>query len=389
MLSFKNTEIAYSDVSTRQLRIERNLYRIVNSKWKFKILKSSVLAFNFLHIPYVWLIGRKQQERFWGGVTMTDCLCSANRLWERDIYTTIDYKLNHIASLDPDKYFNSIVELFGFTTQTPKIAFFTLKIERLIETRILKILSTKKILNKADSKKYEIFRSRIRLLCKLAYKHNKPIVIEPAELQTQNIINQISEEMMMEFNKENAIVYISLHFNQIESTNFLHKLHYDTQKDEFIAGVKIIKGNRINTKQKKQFNNSDNSIIYKSDTEIQRAYTDAIKFCINNIDSFSIICCSHTEKNIIFTLSLMNTQRIAPKDGRIYFAQQLGLGNNISYNLAKSGYNVVKKLPLGQSKQILPYLFKKIELYPYISERTKREIELINTELLRRKRLKD
>lgn len=382
MLTFQNTENTFKGISSRQLCRTIALFGIAEKKIVLTSLKLAIGLLNKYHIPYPRIISKHISGQLWGGSTIDQCVATANKLWEKRIYSTIDDYPSPYSKINTEEYFNSVVALLGRTTETPKIAFFTLNLKHLIEPRILKLLMDNGMVNRSDRIKYERFKEQVWQLCKLAYKHNKPIIIEPINPSSQAIINHISENMMMEFNKEEAIVYASLHMSQMNNTIFLHQLHQNATKYGFIAGVKLVKGDQFAFEPRL----TDEELFnYDSSAEIQRALTDAIKFCLSNIDTTAAIYGTHSEQNIIYALSLMENMHIAPSNKHIFFTQLLGLGNNISLTLANNGFNVVKILPFGNSKLMLPYFFRNIQNNPSVQEQSIIEKELIISEIKRRK----
>ena len=61
------------------------------------------------------------------------------------------------------------------------------------------------------------------------------------------------------------------------------------------------------------------------------------------------------------------------------------MSDNISFNLASNGFNVIKYLPFGPIKKVIPYLIRRAEENTSVKGQTSRELELIKTELKRRK----
>ena len=76
---------------------------------------------------------------------------------------------------------------------------------------------------------------------------------------------------------------------------------------------------------------------------------------------------------------------IARNDQRIWFSQLLGMSDNISYNMAAAGYNVVKYVPYGPVKKVLPYLIRRAEENSSVAGQTGRELRMIREELQRRR----
>ncbi|MDG1850125.1 MAG: proline dehydrogenase family protein, partial [Flavobacteriales bacterium] len=55
-----------------------------------------------------------------------------------------------------------------------------------------------------------------------------------------------------------------------------------------------------------------------------------------------------------------------------------------SYNLANEGYNVLKYMPYGPIKDMLPYLVRRAEENKSIAGQTGRELNFVKKELNRR-----
>jgi proline dehydrogenase len=83
----------------------------------------------------------------------------------------------------------------------------------------------------------------------------------------------------------------------------------------------------------------------------------------------------------------MKSNALKNNDQKVWFGQLYGMGDNISYNLAKKGYNVAKILPFGPIKNLMPYLIRRAEENSSFEGQTNRELNLINRELFRRRKV--
>lgn len=81
----------------------------------------------------------------------------------------------------------------------------------------------------------------------------------------------------------------------------------------------------------------------------------------------------------------MEAQVIVKEHSKICFAHLFGMSNNISFNLSDQGYNVVKYLPYGPIKRVVPYLIRRAKENTSVANQTSREMELIQNEIKRRK----
>lgn len=83
-------------------------------------------------------------------------------------------------------------------------------------------------------------------------------------------------------------------------------------------------------------------------------------------------------------IQLMDKKGIEKNHPNIFFAQLLGMSDNISFILANNGYNVAKYVPYGPVKSVMPYLFRRAEENTSISGQSSREYSLLKQELKRR-----
>jgi proline dehydrogenase len=84
----------------------------------------------------------------------------------------------------------------------------------------------------------------------------------------------------------------------------------------------------------------------------------------------------------------MQKHGIKPNDNRVWFAQLLGMSDNISFNLARAGYNVCKYVPYGPVASVMPYLLRRASENTSVAGQSSRELSMIRKELQRRKNKK-
>ncbi len=72
-------------------------------------------------------------------------------------------------------------------------------------------------------------------------------------------------------------------------------------------------------------------------------------------------------------------------DPHVWFAQLMGMSDNISFNLANAGYNVAKYVPYGPVESVMPYLLRRAAENTSVAGQSSRELSLIRKELQRRK----
>ena len=121
----------------------------------------------------------------------------------------------------------------------------------------------------------------------------------------------------------------------------------------------------------------------KENTDID--YASALKILVEN-NAFVATCAgTHNEKSCQDLINMMEKQGIDKTDTSIYFAQLLGMSDQISYNLASAGFNIAKFVPYGPVKEVIPYLIRRAEENTSIAGQVSRELSLILQEKNRRK----
>ena len=128
------------------------------------------------------------------------------------------------------------------------------------------------------------------------------------------------------------------------------------------------------------------SPIHKDKPAVDEDYNEALELCVRNIEWMGICAGTHNEDSSRYLTQLMEESGIAKNDPRIFFAQLLGMSDNISFILGKAGYNVAKYVPYGPVEKVLPYLFRRAEENTSIAGQSSREFSLVKKELARRRR---
>ena len=98
----------------------------------------------------------------------------------------------------------------------------------------------------------------------------------------------------------------------------------------------------------------------------------------------AVMAGTHNEQSALLLTRLMEEHGLARHDRRVWFAQLLGMSDNISYNTADAGYNVAKYVPYGPVRAVLPYLIRRAQENTSVAGQMGRELKLIVAERRRR-----
>ena len=116
-----------------------------------------------------------------------------------------------------------------------------------------------------------------------------------------------------------------------------------------------------------------------------RDFNNMTKYLIENVDTIDFMVATHNEGSSALLAKLMQEHNLPKDHPSIYFSQLYGMSDHITNNLAEKGYNVVKYVPYGEVKTMMPYLFRRAEENSSVKGQTSRELNLISGEIKRSK----
>ncbi|WP_317169169.1 proline dehydrogenase family protein [Mucilaginibacter humi] len=191
--------------------------------------------------------------------------------------------------------------------------------------------------------------------------------------------------MMRKFNKEKAIVYNTYQFYRHDKLDSIMDDNEVAVKENFILELNwyavLIWKKNANVPKKKVIHRPFNLLKKPA----IRTLNLALEYCIDNIKSIAFVSGTHNEESCRLLTELLEKNKIDHKHPHIYFAQLLGMSDNLSFNLADADYNVAKYVPYGPIKAVLPYLFRRAQENTAIAGQMSRELGLIVKEKERRK----
>ena len=150
-------------------------------------------------------------------------------------------------------------------------------------------------------------------------------------------------------------------------------------------GVKMVRGAYMEKERKRAAEMGYPSPIQPDKAASDRDYNESLRYCVDHIEEIAIVAGTHNEDSSRLLTYLLEEKNITHNHPHVYFAQLLGMSDNLSFNLADSNYNVAKYVPYGPIKAVMPYLFRRAQENTSVAGQTGRELGLIERELKRRK----
>jgi proline dehydrogenase len=386
MIDLDNTNIAFQNKTNRDLKWAHFLF---NTLARPPVVKAGKLFTHFARysdLPIKWLIKPTIYRQFCGGETIRECEPVVQQMAKYNVLSILDYSVEGKENpQDMEAALKETLVTIENAANNENIPFAVFKPTAFGKSAVLEKGSSDQSLNKDDEKELEQFRQRIDKLCGKAYEMDVPILIDAEEVCYQYIIDQVVREMMGKYNHQKAIVFNTLQMYRWDRLDFLKKELELARKGGYWLGAKFVRGAYLEKERERARKQGYLSPIHPDKAGTDRDYDEALKFSVENIDAISVFNGTHNERSSLYLTELMEQHNIARDDQRIYFSQLYGMSDHISFNLAHAGYNVVKYLPYGPVKNVMPYLIRRAEENTAIAGQTSKELELIKKELKRRK----
>ena len=386
MINFENIKVAFADKSDKDLSRAYLLFKTISNPIISNTLTAFIKVAMWLHLPINWAIKATVYKHFCGGTTIENSQATIDKLWESHIGTILDFSAE---GKENEEDFNLAMNETIASIQKAKlessIPFSVFKPTGLARFALLEKISNNSNLTKEEEIEKTIFEGRIENICQTASDNKVPLFIDAEESWIQGAIDDIAIKMMQKFNKNEACIFNTLQLYRNDRVDHLEMLLKLATEKKFFVGLKLVRGayhqQEIERAKEKGYNCPVHTI--KENTDID--YNKTLTLCIENIDFVSVCAGTHNEESSALLVELLNKHNISKDDKRVYFSQLLGMSDHISYNAAKEGFNVVKYVPYGPVKDVLPYLIRRAEENTSIAGQMGRELTNIIEEKKRRR----
>lgn len=385
-LSFEDTSIAFSSQSDFKLRKTYWLFALMNKGWLVNLGTFFIKIALRLRLPIKFLIKNTIFDQFCGGESIQDSEKTIRHLHDVHVGTILDYS---VEGEETEKSFDEttleILRTIERASESSDIPFSVFKVTGIASTELLEAVQIGDSLNKEQKAEFDRVMKRVDTLCRRAFERNVRIFIDAEESWIQDTIDTLAYEMMDRYNHERPVVYNTYQMYRWESMPHLQRDTAEAQAKGYHLGVKLVRGAYLEKERLRAHEEEYQDPIQATKEDTDHDFNAAIDFCLEHRNTISICLGTHNEESCQYCVQHMKDMGIEPGDPHIYFAQLLGMSDNISYNLANAGYNVAKYVPYGPVEAVMPYLFRRADENKSIAGQSSREFNLISDELKRRK----
>jgi proline dehydrogenase len=385
-ISFEDTSIAFSYKSDADLRKANFIFSLVNHPWISAMAIEFVKIGLIVGLPIKGIIKKTAFSHFCGGETIDECEHEVHLLARYHVGTILDYSVEGEKSeAGFEQTMQETLRTIENARHSKNIPFSVFKVTGLASLTLLEKIQRKSTLTNKEKEAFERIRIRVDKICSLGHQYNIPVLIDAEETWIQEPIDQLAYEMMAKYNKQRAIVFNTYQLYRTDSYQNLVDALREAAMNNYFLGAKLVRGAYMEKERARAEELGYDSPIHPDKAATDKAFNEALLLSINHIDRIAIMCGSHNDFSNLYLTELMQKKSISKNDERVWFAQLYGMSDNISFNLANAGYNVVKYLPYGPVKAVMPYLFRRAAENTSVAGQSSRELALIRKELKRRR----
>lgn len=385
-LSFEDTSVAFSYKSDAELKKANFIFSLVNHPAISKLATSSVRVAFAVGLPVKGIIRKTAFDHFCGGETIEEAEETIQRLAAYGVGAILDYSVEgEETEAGFDKTTAETILTIEKAHTSKNIPFCVFKVTGLAAFALLEKIQAKEKLSVVEEAAFEKVKERVNRICAKAAEYKIPVLVDAEETWIQDPIDDLTYAMMEKYNRMEAIVFNTYQLYSTASLQNLKDAYAGADRSNYFVGAKVVRGAYMEKERARAEKLGYPSPIHPAKEASDEAFNEAIEFCVDKRDRISVMCGSHNELSNFMLAQLMDKHGISHHDKRFWFAQLFGMSDNISFNLAKAGYNVAKYVPYGPVKSVMPYLFRRANENTSVAGQSSRELVLIRKELKRRK----
>lgn len=384
-VSFDNTEIAFSYKSDQDLRKTYWLFKAINYPLITNVgTKLTKFALK-LKLPVRSALKHTLFQQFCGGETIAGCSGTIRMLASHNVKTILDYSVEvEKTEAGFDHTTEETLRTIEAARNSNHMPFCAFKLTGIVSAELLEKVQAGTTLTAEQRTAYERGKSRLERLCEAAHQAGVGLFIDGEESWIQEVIDDLADEMMKRYNQEQPIVYNTYQMYRHDMLDNLKKAYQRAVTHQYYLGAKLVRGAYMEKERERAEELGYSDPIQPTKQATDEDYNRALLFCLNHKQRVALVSGSHNEYSNYYLVMLMGKHSVKPGDSRVYFAQLYGMSDNVSFNLAKGGYNVAKYLPYGPLESVMPYLFRRAEENTSVRGQSSRELAMIERELTRR-----
>lgn len=382
---FDDTQVAFKMKKNFHLYNAIFLFNIITRKLLVTVFTNLTLLMLKMKLPVKWILKRTIYKHFCGGVDLIECQEIISGMHSMNVHSILDYSIEGQKNeLSFDNSCKKKIDIINSVSKSDAIPFAVFKPSSIGRYDLFKLISSEINLSIAEEEEWLRVVSRFHKICNHAMKMKIKILIDAEEFEVQKAIDDLAVQMMSKYNVNNVIVYNTVQMYRWDRLGYLKELINKNSKSKFKLGFKLVRGAYMEKERLLAKKGNYESPICSTKLDTDKNFDLAVEFMFDNIKKIDFFVATHNENSNYKVMELMNKNSLQNSTEKIWFGQLYGMSDNITFNLAKLGYNVAKILPFGPVENLVPYLIRRAQENSSFEGQSSRELNLLRKELKRR-----
>ena len=382
---FDDTQVAFKMKKNFHLYNAIFLFNIITRKLLVTVFTNLTLLMLKMKLPVKWILKRTIYKHFCGGVDLIECQEIISGMHSMNVHSILDYSVEGQKNeLSFDNSCKKKIDIINSVSKSDAIPFAVFKPSSIGRYDLFKLISSEKNLSIDEEEEWLRVVSRFHKICNHAMKMKIKILIDAEEFEVQKAIDDLAVQMMSKYNVNNVIVYNTVQMYRWDRLGYLKELINKNSKSKYKLGFKLVRGAYMEKERLLAKKGNYKSPICSTKLDTDKNFDLAVEFMFDNIKKIDFFVATHNENSNYKVMELMNKNSLQNSTEKIWFGQLYGMSDNITFNLAKLGYNVAKILPFGPVENLVPYLIRRAQENSSFEGQSSRELNLLRKELKRR-----
>ncbi|RYY97662.1 MAG: proline dehydrogenase [Chitinophagaceae bacterium] len=401
-LSFDNTAIAFANKSDKELRQAHWLFGIMGKPWLVQLGTRLAPWSIRAGLPVKGIIRKTIFRQFVGGETLAETAGVAARLAASSVKVILDYG---VEGKEGEESFElacqEFIRVIDYAATQPNIPYMSIKVTGFARFALLERLDTLMAgadapslvkryeaaltgLTEAEASEWRRVTERMERICAAAVRNGTGVLVDAEETWIQDPVDALTMIMMDRYNRGRVLLFNTIQLYRHDRLEFLRKSVEAAAGRGFFLGAKLVRGAYMEKERKRAAEKGYPSPIQPDKESTDRDYDAAVRLCMEQLDTVSVIIASHNESSNALGVQLLRDKGLPADHPHVHFSQLFGMSDNITYNLAGAGCSVSKYLPFGPIGDVVPYLMRRAQENTSVGGQTGRELMLLQKEMQRR-----
>lgn len=293
-ISFDNTEIAFAYKSDKDLKHSHWLYSLMGKPWLVQVGARLAPWSIRVGLPVKGMIRRTISKQFIGGESLEQTIPVAKQLAQYNVDVILDYAVEGKEGEDNYQHAcDEFIRVINFAATQPNTPFMSVKVTGMARFALLEkihsLMNASGVDNLIERYNEALFKlsadelnewqrvvDRTVKICEAASKTSVGFLVDAEETWIQDPLDALTMLMMEKYNKTKLVIYNTLQMYRHDRLDFLHK-SYEVAKDQnFLLGMKLVRGAYMEKERARAVEKGYPSPIYPDKKATDEGVNDAI-----------------------------------------------------------------------------------------------------------------